>query len=80
MFRQYAYDYTGLTRAGVSPFPPAAPLSITVFLRPPGGRHFTNDSALLDIVRSVGLPVRVIRDAGQLSLKEMVRERRCTHH
>lgn len=72
MFRQYAYDYAGLTRAGVNSHDNHPPRKITIITRKrTNGRMFDNQDDLIAAANATGLEVEIVQDLGKLPFKKV---------
>ena len=73
MFRQYAYDFAGLTRKGVNSHDNHPPRKITIITRKrTNGRMFDNQDELIAAARATGLEVDVVQDLGKMPFKKVV--------
>ena len=72
MFRQYAYDFAGLTRKGVNSHDNHPPRKITIITRKrTNGRMFDNQDELVAAATATGLEVEIVQDLGKLPFKKV---------
>jgi hypothetical protein len=73
MWRQYAYQATGLSQKGVIPHPRFPPRKITIVDRKDmNARGIHNSDAVLAAISATGLPFEVIPSMGALSFSDQV--------
>ena len=73
MFRQYAYQYTGLAAAGVRSHPRYPPRKITVIDRKGmNGRGVYNKEALLEAIKATGCPYQIVPNMASLTFRDQV--------
>lgn len=80
MFRQYAYDFAGLTRKGVNSHDNHPPRKITIITRKrTNGRMFDNQDELVAAAMATGLEVEVVQDLGKMPFKKASALRDASH-